>query len=165
MENNIAIEKNRQRKPLLGSSLLLLLLGGWFYPPLGYFMIVCMVMAMGIGAIKGRHWCDWTCPRGSFWDTFLGRFSRNVKAPSLFRSLPFPAAVAWYSNGHAYRKPCPTLARLLSDGQALRHDSHCHHRRWPSTGNALPATRVVHVLPHGHYGQLAGTGQGASCRQ
>lgn len=89
MENNITIEKDRQWKPLLGSSLLLLLLGGWFYPPLGYFMIVCMVMVMGISAIKGRHWCDWMCPRGSFWDTYLGRFSRNVKAPSLFRSLPF----------------------------------------------------------------------------
>lgn len=89
MENNIAIEKRRQRRPLLGSILLLLLLGGWFYPPLGYFMIVCMVMAMGIGMIKGRYWCAWMCPRGSFFDTFLGRFSRNVKAPSLFRSPPF----------------------------------------------------------------------------
>lgn len=89
MENNITIGKKRHWKPLLGGILILLLLGGWFYPPLGYFMIVCMVMAMGIGAIKGRHWCDWMCPRGSFLDTFLGRFSRNVKAPRVFHSLSF----------------------------------------------------------------------------
>lgn len=73
----------------MGISFLLLLFGGWFYPPLGYFMIVCMVMAMGIGVIKGRHWCDRMCPRGSFLDTYLGRFSRNVKAPRFFSSLPF----------------------------------------------------------------------------
>ena len=89
MENNITIGKKRHWKPLLGGILILLLLGGWLYPPLGYFMIVCMVMAMGIGAIKGRHWCDWMCPRGSFLDTFLGRFSRNVKAPRFFHSLSF----------------------------------------------------------------------------
>lgn len=69
--------------------LVLFLLGGWLFPPLGYFMIVCMIMAMGIGVIRGRQWCDWMCPRGSFWDFFLTRFSRNVKAPGFFRGWPF----------------------------------------------------------------------------
>lgn len=84
-----AVVTGRRRQPLLGLILLLILVGGWFYPPLGYFMIFCMVMAMGIGIIKGRHWCDWMCPRGSFWDSFLGRFSRNAKVPGIFRSLSF----------------------------------------------------------------------------
>jgi polyferredoxin len=42
-----------------------LLIGGWFYLPLGYFMIVCMFAAMVVGIIKDRYWCDWMCPRGS----------------------------------------------------------------------------------------------------
>jgi len=73
----------------LGIIMVLLLLGGWFFPPLGYFMVFCMVMAMGIGMVKGRHWCDWMCPRGSFWDLFLVRFSRNVVVPGFYRSVPF----------------------------------------------------------------------------
>lgn len=89
MGNVQAVNKGRHRQPLLGLVLVLLLVGGWFYPPLGYFMVFCMVMAMGIGIIKGRHWCDWMCPRGSFWDRFLGRFSRSVKVPGFFRSVSF----------------------------------------------------------------------------
>jgi len=79
----------RPRQVLLGLLLPILLLGGWWFPPLGYFMIFCMVMAMGIGLFKGRSWCDWQCPRGSFWDAFLARFSRNRAVPSFYRSLPF----------------------------------------------------------------------------
>lgn len=66
-----------------------LLIGGWFYYPLGYFLLFCMLMAMGIGFAKGRNWCDWMCPRGSFWDKYLSRLSRNVKVPHFFRSVPF----------------------------------------------------------------------------
>ena len=89
MKSKSVIEGRRRRQPLFGIVLIILLLGGWVYPPFGYFMIFCMVMAMGIGVVKGRHWCDWMCPRGSFWDAFLGRFSRNVKAPGFFRGVPF----------------------------------------------------------------------------
>lgn len=82
-------EKHRRLQPLIGFTLVLLIIGGWFYYPLGYFLLFCMVMAVGIGVFKGRNWCDYLCPRGSFWDKYLGRFSRNVKVPSFFRSVPF----------------------------------------------------------------------------
>jgi polyferredoxin len=65
-----------------------LLIGGWFYYPLGYFLLFCMLMAMGIGFVKGRNWCDWMCPRGSFWDKYLNPISRNAKVPRFFRKLP-----------------------------------------------------------------------------
>lgn len=89
MQDVSAVEKHRRLQPLIGITLVLLLIGGWFYPPLGYFLLFCMVMAMGIGVIKGRNWCDWMCPRGSFWDQYLGRFSRKVEVPGFFRSTPF----------------------------------------------------------------------------
>ncbi|RJQ64943.1 MAG: 4Fe-4S binding protein [Desulfobacteraceae bacterium] len=89
MDSTYTISKGRRWQPLLGFILVLLLVDGWFFPPLGYFMIFCTVMAMGIGIVKGRHWCDWLCPRGSFWDWFLSRVSRNVKVPRVFRSVPF----------------------------------------------------------------------------
>ncbi|MEW6187236.1 MAG: 4Fe-4S binding protein [Thermodesulfobacteriota bacterium] len=72
-----------------GVAFMALLVGGWLYYPLGYFLVFCMVMAMGIGLFKGRNWCDWMCPRGSFWDKYLNRMSREVKVPKVFRSLPF----------------------------------------------------------------------------
>ncbi len=82
-------ESVRRPQALLGVALLLLLAGGWLCPPLGYFMVFCMVMAMGIGALKGRAWCDWMCPRGSFWDSFLSKASRGARVPALFRSTAF----------------------------------------------------------------------------
>lgn len=84
-----ATEKYRRLQPYIGISLLFLMIGGWFYPPIGYFLLLCMVMSMGIGAIKGRHWCDWMCPRGSFWDSYLSRFSRKLEVPGFFRSIKF----------------------------------------------------------------------------
>ena len=54
MERTTSMKRNSRRQHLLGIVLILLVAGGWLLPPLGYFMIFCMVMAMGIGAVKGR---------------------------------------------------------------------------------------------------------------
>ncbi len=59
---------------------------GWFYPLLGFLLIGCMLGALGIAVYKGRMWCDWMCPRGSFFDLFLDRISRKKKIPEIFRS-------------------------------------------------------------------------------
>lgn len=82
-------KRNSPWQMINGVAFMVLLIGGWFYYPLGYFLLFCMVMAMGIGLVKGRNWCDWMCPRGSFWDKYLDRFSRKARVPSFFRSLPF----------------------------------------------------------------------------
>lgn len=81
--------QNRKVQFWLGIVFLALLVGGWLYPPLGYFMVFCMVMAMGYGFIKGRYWCDWMCPRGSFLDNFLSYFSRGEEVPRFFRHPAF----------------------------------------------------------------------------
>lgn len=75
------------------AALPVVLLGGWFYPPLGFFLLVCMAGAMGIAFFKGRLWCDWMCPRGSFYDLFLNRFSRNATIPAFFRTKWFRTSV------------------------------------------------------------------------
>lgn len=82
-------EKYRRLQPYIGISLVFLIAVGWFYPPIGYFLLVCMVMGMGIGVAKGRNWCDWMCPRGSFWDSYLSYFSRRLEVPDFFRSITF----------------------------------------------------------------------------
>jgi ferredoxin-type protein NapH len=64
----------------------LVVVGGWFYPLLGLLLFGCMAGALGIAAFRGRAWCDWMCPRGSFYDLFLDRLSRKRSIPAFFRS-------------------------------------------------------------------------------
>lgn len=63
----------------------LVLIGGWFYPLIGFLLLGCMLGAIGVAFYKGRAWCDWMCPRGSFFDLFLKRFSRGKEIPAFFK--------------------------------------------------------------------------------
>ncbi|MEW6500461.1 MAG: 4Fe-4S binding protein [Thermodesulfobacteriota bacterium] len=85
------VERHKRTEAWLGVGFVLLLIGGWFYYPLGYSLLVCMAGAMAIGLARGRYWCDWLCPRGSFWDTVLKRVSLRRKVPALFRHPLFRA--------------------------------------------------------------------------
>ncbi|MEW6117720.1 MAG: 4Fe-4S binding protein [Nitrospirota bacterium] len=67
----------------------LVIIGGWIYPKLGYFLLACMFGAIGIAFYKGRAWCDWMCPRGSFYDLFLQKISAQKTIPPLFRKKSF----------------------------------------------------------------------------
>lgn len=59
----------------------------------GYFLLVCLALAMGIAPFLGRYWCNWLCPRGSFLEYFLTRLSRWKTFPPLFKRGYFLAAV------------------------------------------------------------------------
>lgn len=63
----------------------LVVIAGWFYPILGYFLLVCMLGAIAVALYKGRAWCDWMCPRGSFYDLFLEKISLKKEIPSFFK--------------------------------------------------------------------------------
>lgn len=65
----------------------LVVIGGWFYPLLGYLLLGCMAGALVIAWFKGRAWCDWMCPRGSFYDLFLDKLSKKRRIPAFFRSI------------------------------------------------------------------------------
>jgi ferredoxin-type protein NapH len=71
----------------------LVVIGGWFYPLLGFLLIGCMAGALGIALFKGRAWCDWMCPRGSFYDLFLTKISNNKNISGVFRSVWLRVAV------------------------------------------------------------------------
>lgn len=74
----------------------LVVIGGWFYPLLGFLLIGCMSGALGIAFYKGRAWCDWMCPRGSFYDLFLNRITNKEKISVIFRSKGLRIAVIFF---------------------------------------------------------------------
>ncbi|MCX8030084.1 MAG: 4Fe-4S binding protein [Thermodesulfovibrionales bacterium] len=63
----------------------LVILGGWFYPLIGFLLLGCMLGAIGVALYKGRAWCDWMCPRGSFYDLFIKKFSKRKEIPTFFK--------------------------------------------------------------------------------
>jgi len=78
---------------IMGVFFLVLLVAGWFFPVLGYFIPACMLLGIGIAAFQGRSWCNWLCPRGSFEDSLLSRLSRQRPIPAVFRRLPLRLGV------------------------------------------------------------------------
>ena len=73
---------------ILGSLFLVLLGAGWIFPLIGYFIPACMVLGVGIASFKGRTWCNWMCPRGSFADSFMKLISPAKKIPRVLRGIP-----------------------------------------------------------------------------
>lgn len=73
---------------LLGTLFLILLIGGWFYSLIGYFIPLCMVAGVGLATVRGRKWCSWMCPRGSFADTYMKVISPGREIPGWLRSNP-----------------------------------------------------------------------------
>lgn len=88
-----ALNKRRLKQGISGALFLIFLAGGWFFPLIGYFIPVCMLMGIGLAAFRGRSWCDWLCPRGSFYDALLKKVSRGKRIPQVFRSLPLRLGV------------------------------------------------------------------------
>lgn len=69
------------------------IVGSWFYPPLGFSLLICMAGAVGIAFFNGRAWCDWMCPRGSFYDLFLEKMSRKGEIPAMFKTNWFRTVI------------------------------------------------------------------------
>lgn len=61
-----------------------------FYPVIGLIIPICILSAVGIALNKrGRKWCDYFCPRGSFLDSIAGRISPDREIPGFLRSRAF----------------------------------------------------------------------------
>lgn len=80
--------KRRIKRLFMAVVFLVIVIGGWWWPLLGYFIPLCMLLGMGIGFFKGRKWCDWYCPRGSFADTLMKSISPKKEIPKFFKGLP-----------------------------------------------------------------------------
>lgn len=82
-------KKRRKLQSLTWVGLPLVTIGGWFYPVLGYLLFGCMIGAVGIAFFRGRAWCDWMCPRGSFFDLMFSKISPKKQIPSFLKSKAF----------------------------------------------------------------------------
>jgi polyferredoxin len=65
--------------PYLGIMVLIVSIGGIFYPKLGYFLLLVFATLMIIAPFRGRWFCGNLCPRGSFVDFWLAPISRKVE--------------------------------------------------------------------------------------
>lgn len=77
----------------MGGLFLALLGAGWIFPVIGYFIPLCMVAGVGVATVRGRSWCNWYCPRGSFADSFMKLISPEKKIPEVLKSLPVRVGV------------------------------------------------------------------------
>lgn len=83
-------EVSRKLKQLaLAFLFLLIIFFGWLFPLLGYFIPLCMLLGLGLGLSRGRKWCDWFCPRGSFYDSLLRFKVAQKKIPALLKRDSF----------------------------------------------------------------------------
>lgn len=82
-EYKLLAQKRKIKQFLMAGVFIVILILGWYYPLLGYFIPLCMLLGIGIGFSKGRKWCDWFCPRGSFFDSMI----RPIPNVAILRSI------------------------------------------------------------------------------
>lgn len=73
--------------------LVVVVVGGLWYPPLGLVAAVMMLGLLGVSIFRGRYWCGNLCPRGSFLDLVLRYLSPAKLFPPLLRSIWLRAAI------------------------------------------------------------------------
>lgn len=79
----------RRLKQMIAGAIFPAVLGaGWVYPLVGYFIPLCMLLGISMAAFRGRSWCNWLCPRGSFEDAWLAKISRGRRIPAVLRGTP-----------------------------------------------------------------------------
>lgn len=82
------IKSNRIFTPLrkyIWLFILLVAVGGLWYPKLGLLMIPIMLTLMIMGTLKGKYWCGNICPHGSLFDGIIMPVSRNVSLPAFLK--------------------------------------------------------------------------------
>jgi polyferredoxin len=89
----VSRRRKKIRQLLLSAVFMGVIIGGWFFPVLGYFIPVCMVAGIAIGVSKGRKWCGTLCPRGAFYDALVKPISPGKRIPDVFKRLPLRIAV------------------------------------------------------------------------
>lgn len=62
----------------------LIVIGGLFYPLLGYVVVAMMVFFLTLAFFAGRYWCWNLCPRGAFLDMVVAKISMNKPLPRIF---------------------------------------------------------------------------------
>ncbi len=89
IKTKTAERPNSKGQKLLGGLFVPIIIAGFFYPWVGLSILACMIAGMVIAIKKGRKWCDWWCPRGSFLDYYVSRFSKQKPLPKWFYDYRF----------------------------------------------------------------------------
>lgn len=74
----------------------LVVIGGLFYPLLGYLVVAMMAVLLTLSAFKGRYWCWHLCPRGAFLDILLSKASLQKPLPANFSKPGFRWAIFYF---------------------------------------------------------------------
>ncbi len=64
-------------------------IAGIYYHYLGYIVLSMMITFFILSAFKGRYWCGWLCPRGSFLERIVSKISMKNNIPEIFKNLTF----------------------------------------------------------------------------
>lgn len=73
--------------PYLGIIVLIVSLGGFWYPALGYFMLLVFAAIFLSSPFRGRWFCGNLCPRGSLVDFWISKISKKKKISGPLWSL------------------------------------------------------------------------------
>lgn len=71
----------------------IIIIGGLFYPLLGYLVVGMMAFFLVLSFFKARYWCWNLCPRGAFLDIVMSKVSANKPVPRVFARNWFRWAV------------------------------------------------------------------------
>ena len=67
----------------------LIVVGGFFYPLLGWTVVGMIAAFIGITYFRGRYFCGWFCGLGAFFERIISRISLNRPMLPLFKKSWF----------------------------------------------------------------------------
>lgn len=77
----------RKQSQLIMSLLLpVVVVGGYFYPLIGFIVLGLITLFMVIASQRGRFYCGWLCPMGAFHERFLALISFKKEILPVFKS-------------------------------------------------------------------------------
>ena len=62
----------------------LIVVGGLFYPFLGFLVVAMMLFLLVLSFFAHRFWCWNLCPRGAFLDIVVSKLTNNRPLPAIF---------------------------------------------------------------------------------
>ncbi|MFH1021404.1 MAG: 4Fe-4S binding protein [Pseudomonadota bacterium] len=67
----------------------LVVIGGYFWPYLGYIATAMLVFLLVLSLFRGRYYCGWFCAMGAFFERILSLVSRKKKMLPVFKAQWF----------------------------------------------------------------------------
>lgn len=83
-------KKNRKKIQLINTILLFVVIfGGYFWPYLGFIVGALIIFFIILSFFRGRLYCGWICPMGSFHERILSLISLKKDIPQLLKKRWF----------------------------------------------------------------------------